>query len=136
MQRPAANAGNRKPWSAASNSSNLELGINLGSATTSMSAVEFLDTNILVYAYDRSEPRKQQIAQGLVRRAVAVEIAASSQVLCEFAATLLHKLAPRAKPEDLISLLDALGPIKPLPPDREVILPPGPTARQYRLYRF
>jgi len=36
-----------------------------------MSAREFLDTNILVYAYDRSEPRKQQIAQGLVRRAVA-----------------------------------------------------------------
>jgi len=33
-----------------------------------MSAREFLDTNILVYAYDRSEPRKQQIAQGLVRK--------------------------------------------------------------------
>src|SRR5258706_15851913 len=111
MQRPAANAGNRKPWSAASNSSNLELGINLGSATTSMSAVEFLDTNILVYAYDRSEPRKQQIAQGLVRRAVAVEFAASSQVLGEFRATPFHKITPRAKTEDGILLLDSVGPI-------------------------
>src|SRR5260370_7975773 len=116
MQRPAANAGNRKPWSAASNSSNLELGINLGSATTSMSAVEFLDTNILVYAYDRSEPRKQQIAQGLVRRAVAVGIAASSQVLCEFAATLLPQLAPRPKPADLIPLPIPLVPPKPSHP--------------------
>jgi len=98
------------------------VGINLGSATTSMSAREFLDTNILVYAYDRSEPRKQQIAQGLVRRAVAGENAASSQVLGEFAATLLHKLAPRAKPEDVIALLDAFGPIKLVPLDGDVIL--------------
>ena len=61
-----------------------------------MSAPEFLDTNILVYAYDGGERRKQQIAQGLVRRALAGEIVASSQVLGEFAATLLHKITPAA----------------------------------------
>jgi predicted nucleic acid-binding protein len=87
-----------------------------------MSALEFLDTNILVYAYDRSEPRKQQIARELVRRAVAGEIETSSQVLGEFAATFLHKLTPRAKPEDLIALLDALGPIKLVALDGDVVL--------------
>jgi predicted nucleic acid-binding protein len=87
-----------------------------------MSALEFLDTNILVYAYDRSEPRKQRIAQGLVRRAVAGEITASSQVLGEFAATLLHKLSPPATPEDLMALLDTLGPIKLVPIDGDVVL--------------
>jgi predicted nucleic acid-binding protein len=87
-----------------------------------MSALEFLDTNILVYAYDRSEPRKQRIAQGLVRRAVAGEITASSQVLGEFAATLLHKLSPPATPEDLMALLDTLGPIKLVPVDGDVVL--------------
>ena len=87
-----------------------------------MSALEFLDTNVLVYAYDPSEPRKQQIAQGLVRRAVAGEMAASSQVLGEFAATLLHKLKPAAKPEDVMALLDTLGPIKLAPVDGDVIL--------------
>ncbi|HEX9344484.1 MAG TPA: PIN domain-containing protein [Candidatus Acidoferrum sp.] len=101
-----------------------------------MSAVEFLDTNILVYAYDRSEPRKQQIAQGLVRRAVAGEIAASSQVLGEFAATLLHKLAPRAKPEDVIALLDALGPIKLVPLDGDVILRAVQAHAQYGLHYY
>jgi len=69
-----------------------------------MSALEFLDTNVLVYAYDPSEPRKRQIAQNLVRRAVAGEIAASSQVLGEFAARLLHKLKPAAKPEDVMTV--------------------------------
>jgi predicted nucleic acid-binding protein len=87
-----------------------------------MSALEFLDTNILVYAYDRSEPRKQRIAQGLVRRAVAGEITASSQVLGEFAATLLHKLSPPATPEGLMALLDTLGPIKLVPIDGDVVL--------------
>lgn len=87
-----------------------------------MSALEFLDSNILVYAYDRSEPRKQQMAQGLVRRAVAGEITASSQVLGEFAAMLLHKLSPPATPEDLMALLDTLGPIKLVPIDGDVVL--------------
>src|SRR5258708_36223929 len=86
-----------------------------------MIAPEFLDTNILVYAYDASEPSKQQIAQDLVRRALAGEIAASSQVLAEFAATLLHKVTPAAKPEDLIALLDTLGPIKLVPVDGDII---------------
>ena len=87
-----------------------------------MSALEFLDTNVLVYAYDPSDPRKQQIAQNLVRRAVAGEIAASSQVLGEFAAALLHKLKPAGKPEDVMALVDTLGPIKLVPIDGDVVL--------------
>jgi predicted nucleic acid-binding protein len=87
-----------------------------------MSALEFLDSNVLVYAYDSSEPRKQQIAQDLVRRAVAGDIAASSQVLGEFASTFLYKLNPPAKPEDLMILLDTLWPIKLIPMDGDIVL--------------
>jgi predicted nucleic acid-binding protein len=101
-----------------------------------MSALEFLDTNILVYAYDRSEPRKQQIAQGLVRRAVAGEITASSQVLGEFAATLLHKLSPPANPEDLMALLDTLGPIKLVPIDGDVVLRAVQASAQYGVHFY
>ena len=86
-----------------------------------MSALEFMDTNVLVHAYDPNEPRNQQIAQGLVRRALAGEIVASSQVLGEFAVTLLHKLTPRTKPKDLIWLLDSLGPIKLVPLDGDIV---------------
>ena len=35
-----------------------------------MTVPDFLDSNILVYAFDASDPRKQRIAQDLVRRAV------------------------------------------------------------------
>jgi predicted nucleic acid-binding protein len=77
-----------------------------------MSVPEFLDTNLLVYAYDVSEASKQSVAQALVKRAVAGEIVASSQALAEFATTLLHKLSPPARPEDVITILDTLSPIR------------------------
>jgi predicted nucleic acid-binding protein len=86
-----------------------------------MSVPEFLDTNILVYAYDISDPAKQRTAQELLRRAIAGEIVLSTQVLAEFAATLLHKITPAATPEQLMQILDALGPIPLVPTDADMI---------------
>lgn len=82
---------------------------------------DFLDTNILVYAYDVSDPAKQRVAQDLVRQAVAGGLVISTQVLAEFAATLLHKLSPAPSSQDVIALLDALAPIRLIPPDHEVV---------------
>jgi predicted nucleic acid-binding protein len=82
---------------------------------------DFLDTNILVYAYDISDPAKQRIAQDLVRKAVAGGLVISTQVLAEFAATLLHKLSPAPSSQDVIALLDALAPIRLIPPDHEIV---------------
>ena len=63
-----------------------------------MPAPEFLDTNVLVHAYDPSVSRKQRVAQALVRRAFAGDILVSTQVLAEFAVTLLHKRSvPRVR---------------------------------------
>lgn len=101
-----------------------------------MSATEFLDTNVLVYAYDRSDPRKQKIAQGLLRRALEGEIAASSQVLGEFASTMLHKLAPPSKPADLAALLDTLGPIYLIPLDGDVVLRAVQAHAQYGVHFY
>jgi predicted nucleic acid-binding protein len=86
-----------------------------------MPAPDFIDTNVLVYAYDASDQRKQAIAQEIVRKAVAGEMVTSTQVLAEFAATLLHKLSPPARSEDVIMLLDALGPIKLVLPDEGIV---------------
>jgi predicted nucleic acid-binding protein len=86
-----------------------------------MPTAEFLDTNILVYAYDASDPKKQSIAQELTRRALAGEFIISVQVLSEFAATLLHKVSPPATPEQLVSILDALAPIKTVSSDQETV---------------
>lgn len=86
-----------------------------------MSGTDFLDTNVLVYAYQVTDPEKQRVAQDLVRRAVAGKFTISSQVLSEFATTLLHKFSPSASAGAVIALLDRLSPIKLIAPDGDLI---------------
>jgi predicted nucleic acid-binding protein len=86
-----------------------------------MPASDFLDTNVLVYAYDASQPQKQRVAQDLVRKAVAGGILTSVQVLAEFATTLLHKVSPVVNPEDVMAILDALAPIRTIVPSPELV---------------
>jgi hypothetical protein len=73
-----------------------------------MPAPDFHDTNVLVYAYDGSQPGKQRVAQDLLRKAVAGEIVTSIQVLAEFAATLLHTGSPAADAEDGLHFYDGM----------------------------
>jgi predicted nucleic acid-binding protein len=86
-----------------------------------MPGPDFLDTNVLVYAYDVTDPAKQRTAQDLVRKAVVGGMVISTQVLAEFAATLLHKLNPAPSSQDVIALLDTLGPIRLIAPDHDTI---------------
>jgi len=86
-----------------------------------MSAPDFLDSNVLVYAYDVTSARKQRIAQQLIRKALAGEALSSTQALQELSATLLHKITPRAKPQEVIAILDALAPIRLLAPDTDMV---------------
>jgi predicted nucleic acid-binding protein len=86
-----------------------------------MSAVDFLDTNILVYSYDTVDLRKQGIAQNLVDQALDGDFIISGQVLAEFASTLLHKLAPSISPVGLTRILDALGPIRTIATDAGMV---------------
>jgi predicted nucleic acid-binding protein len=77
-----------------------------------MSAPDFLDTNVLVYAYETADPRKQRIAQQIMKGAVAGDMVLSSQVAAELASTLLHKLSPRMSPVAVGKILDALASIR------------------------
>lgn len=86
-----------------------------------MPAPDFLDTNILVYAYDPGDRRKQEISQDLVRKAVAGEILISTQVLGEFAATLLHKISPRARSREVSAAIEALSPARLVPLDGDIV---------------
>ena len=86
-----------------------------------MPAPDFLDSNVLVYAYDVSDSRKQRRAQDLVRKAIAGESVMSTQVLAEFAVTLLHKLSPPVPPDDVLVILNALGPIRLVAPDGDIV---------------
>jgi predicted nucleic acid-binding protein len=82
---------------------------------------DFLDSNILVYAYDERYREKRGLAAGLVRRAVAGEFVVSTQVLAEFASTLLQKFDPRVSPADLVLILDTISPIGLIAPDAKIV---------------
>ena len=86
-----------------------------------MSGPDFLDTNILVYAYAPGDTRKQKIAQGIVGKALSGEGVASLQVMGEFAATLLHKVARPLSPEEVLIALDALGALRLVQPDHGMV---------------
>ena len=86
-----------------------------------MSAPDFLDTNVLIYAYDDSDRHKQKKAQALILKALSGEVLTSTQVLTEFASALLHKVTPPARPKDVLVLLDTLGPIKLIGTDAELV---------------
>jgi len=101
-----------------------------------MPAPDFIDTNVLVYAYDPSDHRKQHVAQDLVRQALAGEIVASTQVLAEFAATLLHKMSPPARPADVIVALSALEPIRVAVPDADMVRRAVEARAQYGVHFY
>src|ERR1035438_9161387 len=86
-----------------------------------MSDADFLDTNVVVYAYDERDPRKQQLARQLLRGGVAGRVVISTQVLAEFAAIMLHKVSPPATADAVIKALDALASIRLTVPDAELV---------------
>jgi predicted nucleic acid-binding protein len=86
-----------------------------------MNGADFLDTNILVYAYQVVNREKQRTAQELLERAIAGKFVISVQVLSEFAATLIHKASPSATPDAVIAILDKLSSIKLVVSDNELV---------------
>lgn len=86
-----------------------------------MSDPDFLDSNILVYAHDDADPRKREIAQNLLKRAVMGEMLVSTQTLAEFSATLLHKFHSYFSADDVTGILDALSPIRLVIPDAGMV---------------
>lgn len=72
----------------------------------------FIDTNILVYAYDTHEPHKQDQAQAILRKGLEAETAVlSAQVLSEFF-TVVTRRIPRPlsvrEAEDAVNLVSIL----------------------------
>jgi len=101
-----------------------------------MAELGFLDTNVLVYAYQNSDSRKQRVARDLLRRALAGESVISSQVLSEFAATLLHKFPSPPGAEDLAEIFDRLEPIRLVLSDMQVVRRAVQAQHSYRLHFY
>ncbi|MFD3005752.1 PIN domain-containing protein [Thermus tengchongensis] len=71
---------------------------------------EFVDTNVLVYAYDRSSPAKRDRAVALLERLMGERrLALSLQVLQEFYVVTTRKLPTPLSPEVARQVLTDLG---------------------------
>lgn len=72
--------------------------------------LEFVDTNVLVYAHDRSAGRKHEIAKELVKRLwESRQGCLSVQVLQEFYVTVTRKVAQPIQPEEAAVLIRDLS---------------------------
>jgi len=70
----------------------------------------FLDTNILVYAYDKHSPEKQQTAQALLKDGIETESAVlSTQVLGEFFVVVTRKIKNPIAAEEAQKIIALLG---------------------------
>ncbi len=75
-----------------------------------MSDKDFLDTNILVYAYDSNEPEKQQRAQSLLTQGIQREKAViSAQVLGEFFTVVTSRIPAPLSADEAGEQIDLFG---------------------------
>ena len=87
----------------------------VGHATNCMSGRTFLDTNVLVYAVDETEPDKREVARRLLASTGHGEFVLSTQILSEFYTVVTRKLAepiPEATAAAVVDYL-ALNPVVP-----------------------
>jgi len=77
---------------------------------TSMNDKVFLDSNILVYAYDKHDPEKQTKAQELLKKAIKEESAIlSAQVLGEFFVVITRRIKEPLSINDAEKVIDILS---------------------------
>jgi predicted nucleic acid-binding protein len=107
--------------------------LRIPSAKNYMTDLVFVDTNILVYARDTANDRKQQVAEKILAQLWQHRTGRTSmQVLGECYATVTRKLQTRMNAEeawDYVSLLNAWN---PLAIDQEVMARAREIERRYR----
>ena len=70
----------------------------------------FIDTNVVVYAYDRHEPHKRETARQILRRGIKDEnIVLSPQVLSEFFVVVTKKIKEPLAPAQALEIIQTLS---------------------------
>ena len=86
-----------------------------------MSVRTFIDTNVLVYALDDSEPAKRDIAKRVLASGQYGEFVLSAQILGELYVTVTRKLVERISESDAAEGLDRLSSYPTVPVDTALV---------------
>jgi predicted nucleic acid-binding protein len=95
-------------------------------------SAEFLDTNVLVYAHDRTAGAKRRVATDLVNALIGrKEAVLSTQVLVEFAVTVTQKIPVRLSLARTAEILRDLAVLRVVSPTAGDVLAAAELARRY-----
>jgi predicted nucleic acid-binding protein len=98
-----------------------------------MTARTFLDTNVLVYAFDGDQPAKQAAAREILYGARAGTHAVSPQVLQEFFNAVTRKLQRPVGADDALAAVKALARLTVVPADADLVLAAIELHRRHQL---
>jgi predicted nucleic acid-binding protein len=93
-----------------------------GHATTCMTGSTFLDTNVVVYAFDDDEPVKQKRARAVIGGGDHPTLVVSTQVLAEFFVTVTRKLERPLAPDRARQAVADLATLPVVGVDKEAVL--------------
>lgn len=98
-----------------------------------MTASAFVDTNVVVYAFDDDEPDKQERARDLLSDPGDIGLVLSTQVLTEFFVTVTRKLARPLEQGTARQAVAALTELRVVSLDAGLVLAGIDLADQYQL---
>ncbi len=99
-----------------------------------MAGREFFDTNILIYASDRSEPEKQSQARRLLKHAIENETGVvSAQVLSEFFTVVTRRIQEPLSIEEAEQVIEQLSILPVVDVDMMLVRQAIGTCRRYRI---
>lgn len=81
----------------------------------------FIDTNVLVYAVDPSEPAKQRKAQALLGGLDSADVRLSAQVLAEFYVVVTRKLDNPMPEKQALETVQELARLRPIAIDASLV---------------
>ena len=104
------------------------------SAWGDMADREFFDTNILIYASDRSAPEKQSQARRLLKNAIENETGVvSAQVLSEFFTVVTRRIQQPLSTQEAEQVIDQLAILPVVAVDLTLVRQAIGTCRQYKI---
>ncbi len=92
---------------------------------------DFLDTNVLVYAFDDDEPAKQARARELLRRGPDAVI--STQVMLEWYSVVTSNFSPPMPADVAGRVLASLAELDVIPADAELVVRAAETSSTHRI---
>ena len=98
-----------------------------------MGVRSFVDTNVLVYAFDDADPRKKERSLEIIRSGVDGNLVLSTQVLQEFYVAATRKLRTPLSAEVAEQAVTALARLPVVPVDAALVLAAIAACRRYQL---